>query len=225
MTRSVGRSVRNGLNFTERGFGFRGAVGCSDRGHTAARRSSSRGISTGMASSAGDGARWFRTGGIFARSRRPHPPAGGAGSHASGAGRARHHRLLRPQLPGLFGKAVGGQEAGAGGEPADLAPLVDVMIGNERRLLAPLSGSRSPGSNENITNIETAGFQRMIEEAVSQELPFPWWRPRCARPPRRPATTGARCATAGGAFIPGAEPAGPRDLRPRRRRRRLCLAA
>src|SRR5665647_2272628 len=31
----VGRAVRNGLNFTERGFGVRGAVGCSDRGHTA----------------------------------------------------------------------------------------------------------------------------------------------------------------------------------------------
>src|SRR5437588_11838953 len=31
----IGRTVRNGLNFTERGFGVRGAVGCSDRGHTA----------------------------------------------------------------------------------------------------------------------------------------------------------------------------------------------
>jgi 2-dehydro-3-deoxygluconokinase len=32
----IGRTVRNGLNFTERGFGIRGAVGCSDRGNTAA---------------------------------------------------------------------------------------------------------------------------------------------------------------------------------------------
>src|SRR5260370_35336125 len=31
----VGRTVRNGLNFTERGFGLRAALGCSDRGHTA----------------------------------------------------------------------------------------------------------------------------------------------------------------------------------------------
>src|SRR6266436_3327689 len=31
----VGRSARNGLNFTERGFGVRAALGCSDRGHTA----------------------------------------------------------------------------------------------------------------------------------------------------------------------------------------------
>src|SRR5450830_1578834 len=32
----IGRGARNGLNFTERGFGVRGAVGVSDRGNTAA---------------------------------------------------------------------------------------------------------------------------------------------------------------------------------------------
>src|ERR1700710_1158040 len=31
----VGRTVRNGLNFTERGFGVRGALGCSARGNNA----------------------------------------------------------------------------------------------------------------------------------------------------------------------------------------------
>ena len=31
----VGRTTRNGLNFTERGFGVRAALGCSDRGNTA----------------------------------------------------------------------------------------------------------------------------------------------------------------------------------------------
>src|SRR6185312_9448743 len=31
----IGRNTRNGLNFTERGFGIRAALGCSDRGHTA----------------------------------------------------------------------------------------------------------------------------------------------------------------------------------------------
>src|SRR5512135_3161211 len=61
----VGRTVRNGLNFTERGFGVRGAVGVSDRGHSAASQLKP-----------GDfdwdrifgqlGARWFHTGGIFA---------------------------------------------------------------------------------------------------------------------------------------------------------------
>src|SRR5439155_2107971 len=61
----VGRAVRNGLNFTERGFGVRAAVGIPDRGHTAASQLKP-----------GDfdweyifgklGARWFHTGGIFA---------------------------------------------------------------------------------------------------------------------------------------------------------------
>ena len=36
----IGRTVRNGLNFTERGFGVRGAVGCSDRANTAASQMS-----------------------------------------------------------------------------------------------------------------------------------------------------------------------------------------
>src|SRR5881409_569160 len=62
---SVGRSVRNGLNFTERGFGVRGAVGCSDRGHTAASQLKPGDIDWenifGRL-----GARWFHTGGIFA---------------------------------------------------------------------------------------------------------------------------------------------------------------
>src|SRR5215218_6425272 len=61
----VGRDVRNGLNFTERGFGLRAALGCSDRGHTAVSR-----LKTGEvdwdAIFGRDGARWFHTGGIFA---------------------------------------------------------------------------------------------------------------------------------------------------------------
>ena len=34
-TDGIGRICRNGINFTERGFGIRGAVGCSDRANTA----------------------------------------------------------------------------------------------------------------------------------------------------------------------------------------------
>ena len=61
----IGRDVRNGLNFTERGHGVRGAVGIPDRGHTAASQLKP-----------GDfdwenifgklGVRWLHTGGIFA---------------------------------------------------------------------------------------------------------------------------------------------------------------
>lgn len=61
----VGRAVRNGLNFTERGFGVRAGVGCSDRGHTAASQLKEGDVP--WRSIFGDeGVRWFHTGGIFA---------------------------------------------------------------------------------------------------------------------------------------------------------------
>src|ERR1019366_5015775 len=61
----IGRSVRNGLNFTERGFGVRGAVGCSDRGHTAASQLQPGEIDWNAILER-EGARWLHTGGIFA---------------------------------------------------------------------------------------------------------------------------------------------------------------
>src|SRR5690242_21598053 len=61
----IGRAVRNGLNFTERGFGVRGAVGVSDRGHTAA--SQLRPEDVDWEHLFGTlGVRWLHTGGIFA---------------------------------------------------------------------------------------------------------------------------------------------------------------
>jgi len=61
----VGRTVRNGLNFTERGFGIRGAVGCSDRGNTAASQLKPGDIDWDKLFGK-DGVRWLHTGGIFA---------------------------------------------------------------------------------------------------------------------------------------------------------------
>src|SRR5437870_10867828 len=61
----VGRTVRNGLNFTERGFGIRGALGISDRGHSAASQLKVRDFDWDHIF--GElGARWFHTGGVFA---------------------------------------------------------------------------------------------------------------------------------------------------------------
>ena len=70
----VGRSVRNGLNFTERGFGVRGAVGCSDRGHTAASQLKPGDIDWDALFGA-DGARWLHTGRDLRRPLRDHRPA------------------------------------------------------------------------------------------------------------------------------------------------------
>src|SRR6187549_607656 len=62
----VGRAVRNGLNFTERGFGPRGGVGCSDRGHTAISQLKPGDVDWDhLFGGVGQGAGWFHTGGIF----------------------------------------------------------------------------------------------------------------------------------------------------------------
>src|SRR6184192_1024982 len=60
----VGRAVRNGLNFTERGCGVRAALGCSDRGHTAVSQLKPGQIDWNQIFGV-EGARWFHTGGIF----------------------------------------------------------------------------------------------------------------------------------------------------------------
>src|SRR4051794_21014641 len=69
----VGRTVRNGLNFTERGFGVRAAVGCSDRGHTAASQLQPGDVDWERIFGQ-EGARWFHTGGIFAGLAERTPP-------------------------------------------------------------------------------------------------------------------------------------------------------
>ncbi|HKT68957.1 MAG TPA: PfkB family carbohydrate kinase, partial [Terriglobales bacterium] len=60
----VGRGARNGLNFTERGFGLRAGVGCSDRGHTAVSQLKPGEIDWELIFDK-ERARWFHTGGIF----------------------------------------------------------------------------------------------------------------------------------------------------------------
>ncbi|GAA0698428.1 sugar kinase [Kitasatospora atroaurantiaca] len=60
----IGRSARNGLNFVERGFGIRGALGVSDRAHTAV--SQLRAGDVDWDTVFAGGVRWFHTGGIFA---------------------------------------------------------------------------------------------------------------------------------------------------------------
>ncbi|MFF4253778.1 PfkB family carbohydrate kinase [Streptomyces sp. NPDC001663] len=60
----IGRTARNGLNFVERGFGIRGALGVSDRAHTAASQLRKGDVDWDTVFAAG--VRWFHTGGIFA---------------------------------------------------------------------------------------------------------------------------------------------------------------
>lgn len=65
----VGRTVRNGLNFTERGFGVRAAAGCSDRGNTAISQVKPCDFDWESIFGAQRGSRWFHTEGFLLRCR------------------------------------------------------------------------------------------------------------------------------------------------------------
>ena len=157
----VGHVTRNGLNFTERGFGVRGAVGVSDRGHTAASQLK-----------AGDfdwdhifgklGVRWLHTGGIFAALSDTTPPLViEAVKKAKQYGTMVSYDLnYRPSL----WKSIGGQKR-AEKVNREIAQYVDVMIGNEEDFTACL-GFHVKGADENLLQIDVTAFKKMIEAAV-----------------------------------------------------------
>lgn len=61
----MGKRVRNPINFTERGYGLRGAKGCVDRGHSAASQMKPGDFDWDELFGA-QGVRWLHTGGILA---------------------------------------------------------------------------------------------------------------------------------------------------------------
>jgi len=87
----VGRTTRNGLNFTERGFGVRAALGCSDRGNTAVSQLKPGQIDWD-AIFGKEGSRWFHTGGIFCALSETTPEV--AKRSDGGGAQARHHHQL-----------------------------------------------------------------------------------------------------------------------------------
>jgi 2-dehydro-3-deoxygluconokinase len=161
----VGRSVRNGLNFTERGFGLRGALGCSDRGHTAVSQLKPGEIDWEQIF-AKDGTRWFHTGGIYCALSETAPlVAQEAMEAAKRAGVIVSYDLnYRPSL----WKSIGGK-AKAQETNRRLAPLVDVMLGNEEDFTAAL-GFEVKGVDEHHSQLDPANFKGMIEKVV---LEFP----------------------------------------------------
>jgi 2-dehydro-3-deoxygluconokinase len=157
----VGRTVRNGLNFTERGFGVRGAMGISDRGHSAASQLKP-----------GDfdwdhvfgqfGARWLHTGGIFAALSDTTPRL-----VIEAVQSARKHGVIvsydlnyRPSL----WKSIGGQKR-AQEVNREIARHVDVIIGNEQDFTACL-GFEVEGADEHLSRIDVTAFEKMIVKAV-----------------------------------------------------------
>ncbi len=159
----LGREVRNGLNFTERGFGIRGAVGVPDRGLTAASQ-----IKTGDIDweklFGEEGVRWFHTGGIYAALSATTPEVVIEAVKAA----KKHGTIVSYDLnyrPSLW-KSIGGHEK-AQSVNREIAQYVDVMIGNEEDFTACL-GFEVEGVDENISHIEIDSFKKMIETAVSE---------------------------------------------------------
>ncbi len=161
----VGRSVRNGLNFTERGFGVRAALGCSDRGHTAISQLKPGEVDWETIFGK-NGARWFHTGGIFCALSESTPlVAREAMEAAQRVGTIVSYDLnYRPSL----WKSIGGK-AKAREVNRNLASLVDVMIGNEEDFTAAL-GFAVADLDAHLSKLDPANFERMIQ-AVVREFP------------------------------------------------------
>ena len=157
----IGRNVRNGLNFTERGFGIRGAVGVSDRGNTAASQLKVGDIDWEYIFGT-LGVRWLHTGGIFAAlSDTTAQVVIEAVKCAKKYGTIVSYDLnYRPSL----WKDIGGQ-ARAQEVNKEIAKYIDVMIGNEEDFTACL-GLEVEGNDENLKELNIDGYYKMVENAV-----------------------------------------------------------
>ena len=157
----IGREVRNGINFTERGFGVRGAVGISDRANSAASKLTSGDIDWehlfGKC-----GVRWLHTGGIFAAlSNTTMQVVLDAVKCASKHGTIVSYDLnYRPSL----WKTIGGKEK-AREINMEIAKYVDVMIGNEEDFTACL-GLEIEGNTENLSDLHIDGYKKMMHSAM-----------------------------------------------------------
>jgi 2-dehydro-3-deoxygluconokinase len=158
----IGRNTRVGLNFTERGYGVRGAVGISDRANSAA--SQMRPGQVDWEHIFGRlGVRWLHTGGIYAALSETTAQVVLDAVQAA----KRHGTIVSYDLnyrPSLW-KSIGGQKKAQEVNRA-LAPFIDVMIGNEEDFTACL-GFEVKGVDHHLAHLETEAFQQMISQAVA----------------------------------------------------------
>ncbi|MGA8042060.1 MAG: sugar kinase [Terracidiphilus sp.] len=159
----VGRAARNGLNFTERGFGPRAAAGCSDRGHTAVSQVKPGDFDWDAIFGAQNGSRWFHTGGIFAALSASTADVAAEAMEAA-------HRHQTPVSYDLnyrdsLWKSIGGK-AKAQQVNRDLVRKVDLLLGNEEDFSAML-GVQIPGVSEDFAELPIAGYEHMLREVAA----------------------------------------------------------
>ena len=161
----IGRKTRVGLNFTERGFGVRAAVGCSDRANSAAAQLKKGDIDWERIFGA-DGIRWFHTGGIFAGLSETTPDV----IIEAVTTAKKHGTIVSYDLNyrNSLWRDIGGQEK-AREVNRTIAPHVDVMLGNEEDFTAAL-GFEVKGLDKSYSKLDPTNFKRMIE-AAAREFP------------------------------------------------------
>ncbi|WP_286153479.1 sugar kinase [Sporofaciens musculi] len=160
-TDGIGRICRNGINFTERGFGIRGAIGCSDRANTAISKATSKDFDFDHIF--GElGVRWLHTGGIYA-----------ALSEQSGETLLRAIRTAKKYgtivsydlnyRPSMW-SGIGGLNK-ARQVNKEIARYVDVMIGNEEDFTACL-GLEIEGNDADLKELNLDGYNKMVNQAA-----------------------------------------------------------
>lgn len=155
----IGRTVRNGLNFTERGYGIRGALGVADRGNTAASQIKSGDIDWDYIFGT-LGARWLHTGGIYAALSDTTPDVVLEAVKAA----KKYGTIVSYDLnyrPSLW-KSIGGLER-AQQVNRELANYIDVMIGNEEDFTACL-GLEIEGNDAELKELNIDGYKNMVEK-------------------------------------------------------------
>ena len=166
-TDGIGRLCRNGLNFTERGFGIRGAKGCSDRANTAISQATPDDFDFDYIfknkSDGGLGVRWLHTGGIYAAlSEQACETVIAACKAAKKYGTIVSYDLnYRPSMWEAIGGLAKAQEVNK-----EVAKYVDVMIGNEEDFTACL-GFEIEGNDANLKTLNLDGYKKMINEAAA----------------------------------------------------------
>lgn len=161
----IGRNVRNGINFTERGYGVRGAVGVSDRANTAVSQLKPSDIDWEHIFGT-CGSRWLHTGGIFAALSETSAQVALEACKTA----KKHGTIVSYDLnyrPSLW-KNIGGKQK-AQEVNREIAKYVDVMIGNEEDFTACL-GFEIEGNNKDLSNLNIDGYKDMIN-SVSAAYP------------------------------------------------------
>jgi 2-dehydro-3-deoxygluconokinase len=156
----VGRAVRNGLNFTERGFGVRAAAGCSDRGNTAIAQTAPGTWDWEEIFGPANGARWFHTGGIFAALSETTPAVA-----AEAMDSARRHRTpisFDLNYRDSLWKSIGGK-AKAQAVNRELVRRVDLLLGNEEDFSAML-GISMPDVTEDFAELPLLSYEQMLRD-------------------------------------------------------------